>query len=191
MQNLNILIAGVGGQGTVLLARLVADMALAQGARVRGSETIGMAQRGGSVVSHVRIGQSDSPLISPGGADVLLAFEPGEALRALPYLKEGGALAVCDRIQPSASAGRTKEPVPASTYLEQLHARVPQLTLLPFSQVLDACGSAKPLNVALLGAAIAAGLLPFSTAQAIAALHARVPERFWALNETALQCTGT
>lgn len=186
MDEINILIAGVGGQGTVLLARLLADMALARGAAVRGSETIGMAQRGGSVVSQVRVGVSaHSPLIPHGEADVLLAFEPGEAIRTLDYLKPNGALAVCDR---RLLAANTKsagiEP------LSVLQARVKNITVLLFEEVLNNCGSAKPLNVALLGAAISAGILPFTADEAKAALRGRVPERFLELNETALMmCT--
>ncbi|MDR1805786.1 MAG: indolepyruvate oxidoreductase subunit beta [Clostridium sp.] len=179
MYELNILIAGVGGQGTVLLARLLADMALAKGHFVRGSETIGMAQRGGSVVSHVRLGEgAASPLIPHGEADVLLAFEPGEALRALPYLKPGGRLAVCDRLLSTAGS--------AEEYLSALRERVPGMTVLPFEMVMRVCGSAKPLNVALLGAALDGGLLPFSLEDATDALKGRVPQRFWALNERAL-----
>ncbi len=73
----DILITGVGGQGTVLASRLIAACAMAEGQFVRTAETIGMAQRGGSVVSHVRIGAADrSPLIPLGGADLIIAFEP-------------------------------------------------------------------------------------------------------------------
>ncbi|MDR3345140.1 MAG: indolepyruvate oxidoreductase subunit beta [Oscillospiraceae bacterium] len=190
MDNLNILIAGVGGQGTVLLARLIADMALARDLAVRGSETIGMAQRGGSVVSHVRIGESHSPLIPHGEADILLAFEPGEAIRAFGYLRQGGALAVCDRQLAAAGAvpaARSAEPPPP---LAELRTRAPNITIISFDKVLQTCGSAKALNVALLGAAIAANILPFSIGDARAALRGRVPERFRELNETALSCAA-
>ncbi|MDR1409411.1 MAG: 2-oxoacid:acceptor oxidoreductase family protein [Oscillospiraceae bacterium] len=205
---MNILIAGVGGQGTVLLARLIADMALAHGAVVRGSETIGMAQRGGSVVSHVRIGEmAYSPLIPAGEADVLLAFEPREAIRALGYFRPGGALAVCDRqlagAVPAAlraarapqgrdgsRSGAGEPPPPPSPPLEVLKARVSNITVLSFDKVLQSCGNTKPLNMALLGVAIAAGLLPFTLDNAKSALRGRVPVRFWELNETALTCAA-
>ena len=88
--NKNCLLCGVGGQGVVLASRLIAFAAMEKGNFVRTTETIGMAQRGGSVVSHVRMGeQVHSPLIPEGEADVILAFEPGEAVRCLPYLKKG------------------------------------------------------------------------------------------------------
>ena len=94
---LNIMITGVGGQGTVLAAKLLAQAAEARNWRVRTAETIGMAQRGGSVVSHVRLanqGESciDAPLIARGEADLIIAFEPAEAVRCLGYLRPGGAL---------------------------------------------------------------------------------------------------
>ena len=87
--NKNCLLCGVGGQGVVLASRLIAYAAMEKGNFVRTAETIGMAQRGGSVVSHVRIGDEIySPQVPVGSADVILAFEPGEAVRCLPYLKK-------------------------------------------------------------------------------------------------------
>ena len=91
----NVLLCGVGGQGTVLASRLIALAAMEKGMEARGAETIGMAQRGGSVVSHVRIGgEIYSPMIPHKGADVMIGFEPAEAVRCLPYLKKGGCVAV-------------------------------------------------------------------------------------------------
>ena len=93
--NKDILICGVGGQGTVLASKIIAAAAMEEGSPVHSAETIGMAQRGGSVTSHVRIGgEAYSPLIPFGGADMLLAFEPGEAVRNLRYLKKGGIAVV-------------------------------------------------------------------------------------------------
>lgn len=94
--NKNCLLCGVGGQGTVLASRLIAQAA--HGARPfrRTTETIGMAQRGGCVVSHVRIGEEcQSPLIPLGKADILVGFEPGEAVRCLPYLAPGAPRPWC------------------------------------------------------------------------------------------------
>ena len=89
------LLCGVGGQGTVLASRIIAAAAMAKGLNAKTAETIGMAQRGGSVVSHVRTGRNiASPLIPMGKDDVLIGFEPGEAAANLEYLKNGGALIV-------------------------------------------------------------------------------------------------
>ena len=91
---IDFLLAGVGGQGTVLAAKVLAQAAQSKGWQVRTAETIGMAQRGGNVTSHVRMGSNGeavySPLITPGTADMVIALEPGEAARALPYLAPGG-----------------------------------------------------------------------------------------------------
>ena len=85
--NQDILICGVGGQGTVLASKLIASAAMNLGNVVHSAETIGMAQRGGSVTSHIRIGNTaSSPLIPMGSADLILAFEPSEAVRNLAYL---------------------------------------------------------------------------------------------------------
>lgn len=90
--NKSILLAGVGGQGTVLASKLIAQAAIDLGFPARTAETIGMAQRGGCVVSHVRIGEAHSPLIPKGKADIIIGFEPAEAVRCLPYLKEEGVV---------------------------------------------------------------------------------------------------
>ena len=89
----NCLLCGVGGQGTVLASKLIAQSAMDKGLMARTAETIGMAQRGGCVVSHVRTGEEIfSPMIPMGMADLILGFEPGEAVRCLPYLKEDGVI---------------------------------------------------------------------------------------------------
>ena len=102
----NILLCGVGGQGTVLASKLIAEAAMRRGFAVRTAETIGMAQRGGCVASHVRIGHEiHSPLIPNASADLIIGFEPAEAIRALPYLKKDGAVVASrKRIQPVTAA---------------------------------------------------------------------------------------
>jgi len=93
MSVFNIVIAGVGGQGVLLASKVLAEGALASGMDVKQNEVHGMAQRGGSVISFVRIGeQVYSPVVMPGSADILISFEPLEALRYVHYLKPGGKL---------------------------------------------------------------------------------------------------
>ena len=93
---IDVVIAGVGGQGTVLSAKVLAVAAASRGWNVRTAETIGMAQRGGSVVSHVRMANDGeeihSPMVAKGTADLIIAFEPGEAARSLPYLSRTGTI---------------------------------------------------------------------------------------------------
>ena len=91
----NIVIVGVGGQGTLLASRILGAVATAQGFDVKVSEVHGMSQRGGSVVTYVKYGEKvNSPIVSMGDADILLAFEQLEAYRSLSYLKKGGKLLV-------------------------------------------------------------------------------------------------
>ena len=99
MQNTkNIMIVGVGGQGTLLASRILGNAVISEGYDVKVSEVHGMRQRGGSVVTYVKYGDKVfSPLIDRGEADMILAFEKLEAARALPYLKEGGTVILNDR----------------------------------------------------------------------------------------------
>lgn len=184
---MNCLLAGVGGQGTVLASRLIAQAAMERGEFARTAETIGMAQRGGCVVSHVRTGSAvDSPMIPYGGADVILGFEPGEAVRCLPYLKEGGAVvAAIKPVQPvTASLGGAA--YDGEAMVSFLKEQVKRLVLLDGEAVCAACGSSKVLNVALLGAAIGAGALGITMEEMEKTIRQRVPERFIDLNLKAL-----
>lgn len=184
----NILLCGVGGQGTVLASKLIAQAAMEKGLKARSAETIGMAQRGGSVVSHVRFGQEIySPLIPLGQADLVIAFEPGEAVRALPYLKEGGSLIVCpDAILPvTASLGiGGYSGSKAVGYLEE---NVKNLVLVDGKSICNECGSPKVLNVALLGAAAASGMLGITPEEMEHAVMNRVPEKLKDMNRKALK----
>ena len=102
--NRNIILCGVGGQGTVLASRLISAAAMKEGIPVQSAETIGMAQRGGSVFSHIRLGEGvNTPMIGLGQADLILGFELGETVRQLPYLKEGGKVFYYERECPNSS----------------------------------------------------------------------------------------
>ncbi len=184
----NIILCGVGGQGTILASRLLADAAMKRGAEVKTAETIGMAQRGGSVFSHMRIGRDlHSPLIGPGCADLIIGFEPAEVIRHLPYLKEDGRAVVSDRPVMPVSAMIGAAPYPAEEVLAYLKANVKHLTLVDAARAAKELGSAKVLNVVLLGAALRSGALDLTEEELLAAVYARVPERFRALNEAALR----
>ena len=92
---MNIMIVGVGGQGTLLASRILGNIVIEEGYDVKVSEVHGMSQRGGSVVTYVKFGEKVySPIIDKGEADIILAFEMLEAYRALPYLKKGGKIIV-------------------------------------------------------------------------------------------------
>lgn len=94
METINLVLCGVGGQGILLMTKVLAHTALRNGFKVMGAETHGMAQRGGSVVSHLRLGDFKSSLVKPGSAHFLLALEDNEAYRNIPFLTKGGKLYV-------------------------------------------------------------------------------------------------
>jgi len=180
------LICGVGGQGTVLASRLLAQSAMKNGLFCRTAETIGMAQRGGCVTSHVRMGeQISSPLIPKGGADIIIGFEPGEALRHLPYLKPGGVMITApDEITPVAVGSA---PYDGKKALEYLKTAVKKLIVVDGEQVAKVCGSARALNVALIGAAISSGLLPITKGDMTQVLCERLRPQFHEMNMLALE----
>lgn len=188
---LNIMITGVGGQGTVLAAKLLAQAAEARNWRVRTAETIGMAQRGGSVVSHVRLanqGESciDAPLIARGEADLIIAFEPAEAVRCLGYLRPGGALvSATSSVQP-VTVALSREAYSAEPFLDYLKQAVPGCLLVDDAALIEQIGSPKALNVALLASAIAISDLGITVEELRDAMHASVRSQFIALNDRAI-----
>ena len=187
----NCLLCGVGGQGVVLASRLIAYAAMEQGDFVRTTETIGMAQRGGSVVSHVRAGEEvHSPLIPAGGADVILAFEPGEAVRCLPDLKEGGLVITNSRIVKPVTASLGGSSYSGGEMLDYLKKKAGQVIVVDGDEICRRAGSAKVLNVALLGAAAKSGALGISMDEMLEAVRKNVKEKYIALNEKALKLGG-
>lgn len=187
----NCLLCGVGGQGVVLASRLIAYAAMEQGDFVRTTETIGMAQRGGSVVSHVRAGEEvHSPLIPAGGADVILAFEPGEAVRCLPYLKEGGLVITNSRIVKPVTASLGGSSYSGGEMLDYLKKKAGKVIVVDGDEICRRAGSVKVLNVALLGAAAKSGALGISMDEMLEAVRKNVKEKYIALNEKALKLGG-
>ena len=187
-RNENIILCGIGGQGTILASKLLAAAAMKRGMAVKTAETIGMAQRGGSVFSHIRLGDDvHAPLIAPGQADLIIAFEPAEAVRHLPMLKEGGRVVTSIRpIFPTSTLiGQSQYPV--EEIMDYLKAHVEHLTLVDSEKAAEDLGSARVLNVVLLGAAIRSGALTLNEADILEAIRERVAPRFHELNEKALQ----
>lgn len=186
--NKSCLLCGVGGQGVVLASKLIAFAAMEQGRFVRTTETIGMAQRGGSVVSHVRMGEKvHSPLIPLKSAALLLAFEPAEAVRCLSYLKDGGTVIVSTKaVKPVTDTlgGSTYE---GEVMLEYLRQNTEKLVIMDGEAICRQAGSAKVLNVALLGAAAASGVLDISIEEMESAVSSNVKEKFLAMNQNALK----
>jgi len=172
-ENTSILIVGVGGQGTLLTARILAQVAVQMGHDVKVSEVHGMAQRGGSVVSQVRYGEKIySPIIPLGGADIILAFEKLEAARWLDYLKPGGMVILTnDRVDPlPVMSGKVKYP---ETITEKVKQKVSDTIVVNATDVAITCGNVKAANVVLLGVLTTAAGLP--TDEVEAAIRAMVP----------------
>ena len=182
----NIIICGVGGQGTVLAAKVLSQAAISNGERVLSAETIGMAQRGGSVVSHVRIGEDVySPLVPQGQADVLIAFEAAEAVRNIAFLKQGGSVIVNKKVvQPvtASLSGKTFDENEMISYLEKTGANV---IAVDTDQACRDLGSSKVVNMVLLGAASKTGLI--SKDELKAALKLLVKPEFYELNVSAIE----
>ena len=164
----NVLIAGVGGQGTIFAGKILGTMAYQAGLHVKISEIHGMSQRGGSVVTQVRFGKHVyAPLAQAGEVDVLIAMEELEALRYASYLKENGILLMCNcRIEPTAQDGSIY-PQSIRTQLEQKY-HVYYMEEIPLRD--------KTLNVRMVGAA--AGCLGFSKEDGIKALEQNVAAEF-------------
>lgn len=182
----NFILAGVGGQGTILASNVLAEVGLAAGLDAKKSEVHGMAQRGGSVNTHVRwaAGGVASPLIGMGEADAILVFERAEAVRYVDYLKPGGLAVVDDEaIKPiTVTSGGAHYPDSAElrALFEQLSGR---FFLIPGTEVARSLGNARAANVVLLGALSALLDVPADTWLEVIA--ARVPPRHLELNKKA------
>jgi indolepyruvate ferredoxin oxidoreductase beta subunit len=182
----NFVLAGVGGQGTLLASNILADVALAAGLDVKKSEVHGMAQRGGSVISHVRWHPEAvySPIVGVGEADILLAFEKLEALRYAHYLRPGGTAVVNDMsiVPITVSAGGAV--YPGDEHLAPAFAAVGATVLtVPGERLAQEAGNVKAANVVLLGAL--SRVLPLPEEVWWTCLEQRVPKKFLELNRQA------
>ncbi|MGN1266593.1 MAG: indolepyruvate oxidoreductase subunit beta [Dorea sp.] len=186
--NKNCLLCGVGGQGVVLASKLIAYTAMNKGMDVRTSETIGMSQRGGSVVSHVRMGEDVySPMIPKKSADVILAFEPAEAVRNLSYLKDGGVVVVNRKAVKPVTATLMQHPYDGGEMLSYLKENVKNLYIVDGDEICRQAGSLKVLNVALLGVALGSGVLDIEIDDMKCELEKMVKPQFVEMNIKALE----
>jgi indolepyruvate ferredoxin oxidoreductase beta subunit len=181
----NVFLAGVGGQGILLASEVLGEAFLSSGYDVKKSEVHGMAQRGGAVTTHLRFGPKVySPLIEPGAADLLIAFEKLEALRFLHYLKPDGVAVVNAQEIPPApvSSGRERYPDGIEERLREVTSQV---------HVVDALGAAlalhevRTVNMVMTGAA--SHFLPLTEEAYVEALKVRLPARFVDVNVRAFR----
>lgn len=181
----DILIAGVGGQGTILASRLLAEASLEAGFFTRTSETIGMAQRGGCVVSHVRVGDESSPIIPPKHTDLLIAFEPGEAARNLGNLSTDGICIVNTKAVMPVTASLGNNTYDVSNVYEYIKTNSANTIFVDAYDLAEQAGSVKTVNVVLLGVAAATGKLPMSREIIEKVIAENVPKKFIELNAKA------
>ncbi len=182
LTNKNIMIVGVGGQGTLLTSRIIGKTALNFGYDVKMSEVHGMAQRGGSVVTFVRFGQQVSePVVEEGEVDVLIAFERLEALRYAHFLKKDGVLIVNDcRIDPmTVVIGASKYPENIIEELQKEH----ELHSIDAGKIAAELGNSKVLNSVVLG--VAAKYVGFSEEQWLSVIEKTVPAKTIEINQKA------
>jgi indolepyruvate ferredoxin oxidoreductase beta subunit len=148
---ISVIIAGVGGQGIILASRVLSVAALKSGYRVKVSETHGMAQRGGSVITHLRYGSNVySPLISAGQADYLIGFEKLEAVRCLPLIRDDGLLIISDQEIPPLPVLLGRFPYPELTG-DSLRGSAPRLQFVPALACARQLGDSRAVNMVLLG----------------------------------------
>lgn len=183
-ESFDILIVGIGGQGTILASNILGEACLLEGRHVRGAETHGMAQRGGSVESHIRIDGLFGPLIPPGHADLLISFDLLEALRYSHYVKKDGKMVVNRQLVLPTSVFMQNLVVPSQgeiiAALKKYH-----LCLLDADKIAEEAGSPLSQNVVMLGAAsLSIPLKPESLVEAVKFL---VPKKTVEINVKAFE----
>lgn len=183
MKTRNIMIVGVGGQGSLLASKMLGSLLLAEGYDVKVSEVHGMSQRGGSVVTYVRYGDKvASPVIDEGEADYIVSFELMEAARWLPFLKEDGRIVTnIQQIDPMpVITGAAEYP---EDLVEKLNASGAKVDALDCVKLAEEAGSVKAVNLVLMGRLSHYFDLPEEAW--MKALEANVPEKFLELNKKA------
>ena len=184
----NILICGVGGQGIVLTSKLIAATAMEHDIPVMSAETIGMAQKGGSVFSFLRLGDDIyCPMFPEKTADIIIGFEPAEAVRMLPYLRDGGQVVVNTHPIMPVTATLSGSDYTGNEMLDYLQRNVENVVLVDGNRAIEEIVSPKVLNMVMLGAAVRNGVLPFSVDDIEDTMKKTVRPQFVELNSKALR----
>jgi indolepyruvate ferredoxin oxidoreductase beta subunit len=187
-KNLRIFLTGVGGQGTLLASRLLGEAALAAGFNPMVSETHGMAQRGGIVVSTVVLGDLQSPLISPGEADIVLGFEALEAFRALDRC-HAGSLVIANAailVPYPVAIGQAQYP-PVDQMFRCMAEHVGALLAFDAGDLARQAGSPLAVNMVLLGALTATDSLPIPAEAILTVVRTQTKEKFLSSNLKAFE----
>jgi len=190
MGTFKIVVAGVGGQGTLLATRLLADTAIRAGMHVKIGETYGMAQRGGPVMGHIQIGGAiNNPQIRKGEADVLIGFEPAEAVRrGVTYLKEGGLAIINTRVTAPVEVVSGMRSYPdMEKMLDLLRSVTDDIHLFDATGIAEEAGDPITTNIVMLGAITMSGLLPYDEDAVVETLKAGLKPRFLEMNMRAFE----
>lgn len=182
----NIIISGVGGQGTLLASKILSCAAGKKSLFVRTSETIGMAQRGGSVSSHLRIDAREvSPIIPNGAGDIMLAFEPAEGARMLPKMKRGAHAVVSTSTIIPTNVSLGKGVYLYDEYIAAIKSKLPEAVFIDGAALALEAGDIRTLNIVILGAA--AEMLPFTKEELTEAIKECVKPKLLEMNMKAFR----
>jgi indolepyruvate ferredoxin oxidoreductase beta subunit len=189
MKEFNIVLAGVGGQGTLLAAEALGAASIKDELNVRVSEIHGMAQRGGAVVSTVRIGEDAlSSTVLDGQADVILGFEPFETLRNLKYASEKTLVMMStERIPPTELAAKNVKYPSIEKLVEKVQIFTSRVVIVEAPQLAKKAGSGLAQNVVLLGVLAGTGVLPVKTESLKEAIRELVPAKHVEMNLRAFE----
>jgi indolepyruvate ferredoxin oxidoreductase beta subunit len=186
----NIVLAGVGGQGILLIGRILSTAALRSGRHVYHSETHGMARRGGAVLSRLRLGDDvHTPLILGGQADILIGFEPMETLRNLHYLKvDGLVISNTRRIIPAQLSKEESREYPPMTGIEKfITNRFNDAVIFDATALAEKTGNYLTMNIVLLGVLVASKVIPFSAETFQDAMAEHIPPNLLDDNKKAFE----
>jgi indolepyruvate ferredoxin oxidoreductase beta subunit len=190
MNIFKIIIAGVGGQGTLLASRLLAEAAIKVGLHVKIGETYGMAQRGGPVMGHIQIGgEINNPQIRKEEADLLIGFEPAEAVRrGVTYLKKNGLALINTRKTAPVEVVSGMMPYPdMKKIIEILEEVTENIHLFDATGIAEEAGDPITTNIVMLGAVVESGLLPYSEDTVIQTLKESLRPQFLEMNIKAFE----
>lgn len=190
MNTFKVVLAGVGGQGTLLASRLMAEAAIKAGMHVKIGETYGMAQRGGPVMGHIQIGgETNNPQIRKGEADVLIGFEPAEAVRrGVTYLKKDGLALINTRKTAPVEVVSGMMPYPDMDKILGLLKQVTEnIHLFDATGIAEEAGDPITTNIVMLGSIVASGLLPYSEEIVLTTLKDSLKPQFLEMNMKAFE----
>lgn len=179
VEELSIIICGVGGQGVVLMSELLGHAVVREKLSIRGSEVLGMAQRGGSVVSNIRIGSEfHAPLVPEGRCDIMVVLEPSEALRNIKYLS-GSSLVILNtrRIIPFTVFIEKSTYPELEIVIKKLNEVADNVIAIDASQIAEESGSLLSTNIAMLGALFGIGRIPVDVETMKSVIRKKLPAR--------------